>query len=109
MNDRVKKWIEALRSDKYQQGIECLCYNGRYCATGVLCEVAVENDVKVEVTWSNGMRYYDDKSSFPPKKVREWIGIESLSDIILLNDSKHSSFKEIADYIEASPNFWTDK
>jgi hypothetical protein len=33
------KWIEALRSGKYEQGKGKLCKNGNYCCLGVLCEI----------------------------------------------------------------------
>lgn len=31
----VAEWVAELRSGKYQQGIECLHHNGRYCCLGV--------------------------------------------------------------------------
>ena len=33
------KWIEALRSGKYEQGKHYLKVNGKFCCLGVLCEV----------------------------------------------------------------------
>lgn len=35
-----KKWVEALRSGKYKQGKEALCFGDKYCCLGVLCEIA---------------------------------------------------------------------
>lgn len=45
MNPELKqKWLEALRSGKYMQGIGALCVNDygkqKYCCLGVLAEVA---------------------------------------------------------------------
>lgn len=34
-----EKWIEALESGKYQQGVGTLCRDGRYCCLGVLADV----------------------------------------------------------------------
>lgn len=40
MRDELKKkWIEALRSKKFEQGQNAMNSNGKFCCLGVLCEV----------------------------------------------------------------------
>jgi hypothetical protein len=49
MNKEIAdKWIEALRSGEYEQGIASLQSGGRFCCLGVLCDLAIKegNDVK---------------------------------------------------------------
>lgn len=106
MNKRIKKrWISALRGNRYKQGMGRLKY-GRgetslYCCLGVLEDIAVGEGVIPRVHAKFGSL---------SKKVREWAGLE-LSDPYLspqrrntmrasrLNDSG-KDFKSIADRIE---------
>jgi hypothetical protein len=44
-----KKWVAALRSDKYKQGIGELWTGGKsYCCLGVLCRVAGMTNTQIE-------------------------------------------------------------
>lgn len=53
MSDFLQEWVEALESDKYQQGVGYLCSEGKYCCLGVACEVA-----KLPFTISEDLKYY---------------------------------------------------
>lgn len=35
----MEKWVKALESGQYQQGMEYLNMEGNYCCLGVLCEI----------------------------------------------------------------------
>lgn len=44
----AEKWVEALRSGKYQQGTGNLCLDNKYCCLGVL-EDAVRGEINSTV------------------------------------------------------------
>ncbi len=130
MNPEVKaKWLAALRSGDYQQGRSALAQNGQYCCLGVLCELAVQEDVISKYTTDEATYYgkdvsednwaFEGNSSYLPKAVAEWAGLFRGSDtnwgynysnpgfrvdggevkLSHLNDAG-SSFQVIADKIE---------
>ena len=123
--DIADAWVATLRSDLYAQGRDVLANATRtkHCCLGVLCEIAIENGVEMEVaiegavgeyTNSHGVcMKYDGEGYRLPDAVRVWADMmfddgrlydedtedlpsDSLAD---LNDSG-ASFKEIADHIE---------
>lgn len=110
MNQEAKKpWLAALRSGKYRQTTESLNDENGYCCLGVLCEVAIENGLKINKE-TNDRSYetsYDGYVDFPPPIVWTWAGlvgnnpyIESKGNYLAdLNDAG-LSFDEIADLIE---------
>lgn len=111
MNKDVKqKWVDALRSGKYEQGRFLLKNNdGQYCCLGVLCDLAVQEGVARETAESDEF-YYDGDALTPPPSVKEWAGsnLEYL-DIggegefefyAELNDYDDLTFDQIADLIE---------
>lgn len=125
-----KRWVEALRSGKYKQGLGRLAgINGgvaRYCCLGVLCEIATGDKVikKEEVEHPAGdYAYGGSERNYLPSRVMEWADlpirqgahfqpsalIEScptygdgrcLTSLAELNDSG-VPFEEIANLIEA--------
>lgn len=114
MNKQVAEiWVAALRSDKYKQTngvLTRITEDGmKHCCLGVLCELAVENGVQLEVWDNESNRLYDDAEGMPPKAVTEWAGLEkyqgqgitvSASKYADMNDAQHKTFMEIADEIE---------
>jgi len=84
MNPEVKqKWIDALRSGKYEQGSEKLRSVSGYCCLGVLCDLyAQEHDTQWEFRGNEETNlqpqdywYFDDQSEFTPDSVRDWAGL----------------------------------
>ena len=84
MNTEVKqKWIDALRSGKYEQGSEKLRSVQGYCCLGVLCDLySQEQDAEWEfrgITETNlqpqDYWYFEDQSEFLPDSVKEWAGL----------------------------------
>jgi len=84
MNTEVKqKWIDALRSGKYDQGSEKLRSVQGYCCLGVLCDLysqeqdsewefrgIAETNLQPQDYW-----YFDGESEFLPESVKEWAGL----------------------------------
>jgi hypothetical protein len=106
-----KRWVEALRSNKYEQGQGYLNKDGKYCCLGVLCEVVKDEIGLSNVLDTDGitMIYGNYKTAVLPSEVEEYCGIESFQDITYynniasleeLNDNKGLTFDEIADIIE---------
>jgi len=100
MNKEVKiKWLAALRSGEYKQTIEELQNLEGYCCLGVLCRLAKEDGVNVDVHENiiTGGELEDQVN------VIDWSGLKDVSEVqnlIRMNDEEFADFKEIADHIE---------
>jgi len=103
----IRKWVNALRSGKYQQGAYALRNESDgvyfYCCLGVACELSKLGQWR-KVPGHSAYKYAGSVD-FLPKKVADWLGLEWDDPILTtrtaseLNDSG-SSFKRIAYYIE---------
>lgn len=113
-----KRWLEALRSGKYEQGKAYLNKDGKLCCLGVLCELAAEEGV---VERYEGIDPYDKLplvaygtgERLPSVTVQEWAGLPDDyyeayhvptkkyegRTLYTMNDTG-SSFEEIANVIE---------
>ena len=123
MNPEVKqKWIDALRSGKYEQGSEKLRSVSGYCCLGVLCDLyAQEHNTEWEFRGNEDTNlqpqdywYFDKESEFLPESVMNWAKLfrnpmlriedddmfEVNEEVSTLNDEGYS-FSTIADLIEA--------
>jgi len=106
MDPEVKKaWVEALRSGEYEQTDGGLCYDGKYCCLGVLCEI---DERVTPIRYSTkDVAYEIGDGPFElgvlPREFRDLIGItpQQESIVIKMNDGG-TGFPEIADYIEAN-------
>lgn len=107
-----KRWVDALRSGKYQQGRDYLSFQGCYCCLGVLCDLAVKEGVcEWESRGIDACLHIDGGGVSLPQAVREWAGVPSANpraiydDIDLpvseLNDEIGLTFPQLADLIEA--------
>ena len=120
----VKKWVKALRSGDYQQGIEYLCNedeisgNFTYCCLGVACDILTEDDWVKDPEWKvwsiGEYKEFDipstydlagwgcaETTSFPSKEILKKMGLDLgyAQELVELNDSGWS-FKRIANKIE---------
>lgn len=89
------KWVEALRSGKYEQGTKVL-FSKRtraYCCLGVLCVVNGVDPENIEDRITTDLTPWFDPGLTQEQASR-------LGDI--MNDAQGKSFAEIADYIEAN-------
>ena len=111
-----KKWVDALRSGEYTQGYDILkSGEGEYCCLGVLCDLAVKENIAKEDHALNTFitqtdYYFDGERGVLPISVVSWAGLDSYYvqveyknfPVALdeLNDAKGLTFNEIADLIE---------
>lgn len=118
LNPVALKWIKALRSGKYKQGVESLAVveDGKvkgYCCLGVLCELAVDEGIIKKHQNKHCIRYGGNKTGKTdvlPLKVQKWAGLRTNDgDLVDVwgstpltgwNDDHEKSFKWIAKYIE---------
>jgi hypothetical protein len=86
MNTQIKqKWIDALRSGKYEQGSEKLRSGTGYCCLGVLCDLySQEHNVKWEFIGNEETNlqpmdywYFDGDSEFLPESVMNWAELKT--------------------------------
>ena len=120
---KARKWIKALKSGKYEQGLGCMKRDrdGRvtHCPLGVLCELAIKDGVDVKTDryttaycseQNVHVHTFDGNADVLPGKVVEWAGLCSCNgtvfsrlspvSLIELNDELKWSFKDIAGYID---------
>jgi hypothetical protein len=101
-------WVQALRSGEYPQGRGALHQGTKWCALGVLVDVAIKAGVRVteQVHPDHGSTGYDGEYGSLPKAVQEWAGLNvpdprvSRGPVAWLNDTG-TPFSRIANYIEA--------
>jgi hypothetical protein len=114
MNRDVKRrWLEALRSDKYEQTDQILGYYNDYsnkrffCCLGVLCDIYSKETGRGE--WLSHSFKIDSVNylNFLPNEVMDWAGLiendprpnSESATLSAINDSG-SDFNDIADIIE---------
>jgi hypothetical protein len=123
MKPEIKKmWIDALRSDNYDQTQGHLCemdINGvaRWCCLGVLTDLAIKNGVDIDIERSahfENILIFDQSSEILSPSVMEWAGMESssgdytydyyegdyLTSTLVEDNDNGQSFRQIADTIE---------
>lgn len=112
-----QKWLEALRSGKYEQGSGVLrTETNRFCCLGVLCDVVDPTgwlDVELVDTSIKGLELEIDaypykhgsdvsETTLPDElKAQLRLAQADISALIEMNDSGRS-FREIARHIEAN-------
>ncbi|WP_290738295.1 hypothetical protein [Haliea sp.] len=104
INSNAQKWVDALRSGEYKQGVGQL-YNqdlDKYCCLGVACKV-YEKETGYNLGVDSGgtlIRYL---------QVKDWLSLRTIcgdyinNSLVNLNDGDELSFSEIADVIESNP------
>ena len=106
-----KKWLAALRSGEFTQGMEALRIGEKghyeYCCLGVLCELHRKEHSRSWRFNDDGEAEYLGDPIALPKQVIEWSGLKEPDPIVpgtkqrlsALNDNG-MSFTEIANLIE---------
>ena len=91
------KWVAALRSGKYQQGRDVLRNGDKFCCLGVACDL-IDPDA-----WESTSTYniFGWQGLTAETVDLPFVGISDAETLSAMNDQPQSSFKEIADYIEA--------
>lgn len=100
--DIKQKWVEALRSGKYEQGENLLRYKNTYCCLGVLCDLYSQD-------WSNAelqdVYSFGGEIEVLPDNVKNWARLDypnpptSRGNLAYLND-RGVTFEKLADLIE---------
>jgi hypothetical protein len=117
-----KLWVAALRSDEYRQ-TKYVLHSGdnRFCCLGVLCELAVENNIidSGDLSEDGKCFFYEDLDQVLPDLVQEWAGLignegecfctDSFArygrTLSVMNDSG-KTFTEIAEAIEKDDSYF---
>lgn len=88
--ENVKKWVDALRSGKYAQGMGYLNKDGKFCCLGVACDLAYKDgvDVQRDQRVSDGAYTYGGQHGYPPTTVTEWLGLETVAAATSLDDEQ---------------------
>ncbi len=100
MADPVELWCAALESGEYKQGRFHLNFNGEYCCLGVLCELAVKEDI---------VQHFNGMDAVLPLEVMRWAGLATSSgvyddtNLTFNNDVEYLPFPEIAAIIRSRP------
>lgn len=117
MNPKIKqRWLKALRSGDYRQGINQLRNEkDQFCCLGVLCNLHAKAHPKLSKTQTNPMSYFGEEGLLPIQ-VQVWAGLSHADPEITdeelgftvnlssLNDGaglrEPMPFNQIADIIE---------
>ncbi len=105
MNPIIRKWIDALRGDKYKQTYGRLCRyeeeGPRHCPLGVLCEIAFLEGLVMRDDYRSGRGYNGAVTGLPDSLSRRAGMTKGLEQsIIAMNDKQRLTFPQIADALE---------
>jgi len=101
----INKWLEALRGGNYSQ-ITGMLHNGTgHCCLGVLAEVAGFKAVRSMADNGQVHYFFDGKDGMPTCDIRDKVGLSYMGAQMLskINDTRTSTFKQIADILEKEP------
>lgn len=105
-----QKWIDALKSGKYNQTTGVLHDQYGFCCLGVVCDV-IEPNWDEDNNYVTGELHFDENGNEDIKTLdielndfyRNKLGLTHKQEIILIkmNDKQNKSFIEIAEYLES--------
>jgi hypothetical protein len=72
----ARKWIKALESGEYSQGIHRLRSSDKWCCLGVLCNLHAQEHPEIAATQKLKWVYLGE-STVLPKEVMVWSGMDS--------------------------------
>ena len=95
------KWIEALRSGKYDQATGKLRNTSGFCCLGVLCDVIDPEGWEDDDDIGDGYQYRG-YSSKPSTAILDMVGLrgDDVRRYVRMNDEETQTFLDIADKIE---------
>jgi len=125
MHQEIKaKWLEALRSGRYEQGKNELCFDNQFCCLGVLCDIVDPQGWAEDDRGDPRTRLHHEERTVPSLELLDIVGISEdltvpvepepvgddgepglgytfvLGRLAVMNDHRGKSFEEIADWIE---------
>lgn len=109
-HENMLKWAEELENTRKPQAMGRLRSAAGYCCLGIACELAIRHGVPLHVRVDEGTYAYDNKSTYLPSAVRNWLGITApewpgnvrlpcgnhRTNASNLNDDDEATFPEIA-------------
>lgn len=96
--EHTQKWLDALRSGKYEQGRGGLRVNNTFCCLGVLCDVS---GIGEWMDRGNYHAYLDSAGTLSYTEIRTFgISHREADTLMDMNDYQRKTFPEIADEIE---------
>lgn len=117
MNPEIKdKWVKALKSGEYKQGLGVLKFEDRFCCLGVLCDLYIKEHK--EAKFNKRGVFINNKVALTnthlPSSVMKWADIEDenvtlnneyrikdvKSDTLIQINDRGASFEEIANIIK---------
>ena len=95
-----KKWLKALRSGKYKQGMGTLRIEDRFCCLGVLCDLLDPKKWEQDEYDELRFRYLGERGLLPTG-IKVELNINPIDElkVIDMNDTG-LHFNRIADWIE---------
>lgn len=108
MDAQIKKrWVKALKSGEYAQGLHFMCksdeYGAEYCPLGVLIEVVYGENIWVRSEKDNSLLQPKGQyTDFPSNKFLKTLRLDEEAATLIseLNDIKGIPFPKIAEFIE---------
>lgn len=100
--DSKVKWVEALRSGRYEQARNQLrTPNDKFCCLGVLADVVAPEGWEAPTAEGDSWLHYSMGGDLSVK-VAERVALDARSEqhLVDMNDVHLASFAQIADYIE---------
>lgn len=113
MNTEIKqKWVAALRSGNYNQGVNTLRKGNNFCCLGVLCDVVDPKGWKESQLFKTSKKYgygINEVTSTLPYEIMQFAGLTDRNPTLTFDDKdlmvsqlndKGITFEEIANLIE---------
>lgn len=88
------KWVEALRSGKYEQGSSYLECDNKFCCLGVLCKVMGVEGTRVEVNTGGYKVEFDGDTAGLTTDIQKIAGMKESFGLI---DYLHTRLSELND------------
>lgn len=97
-----QRWVDALRSGDYPQGLYNLRTTRGFCCYGVLCELAVADGVMPAADGPDqeGVYSYNGAESLLPAAVKTWASVNFGQLSLARRNDDGWTFSQIADAIE---------
>ncbi len=99
---QIKKWVEVLKSGKYEQGKGTLEANGKFCCLGVACDLFIPKDKQMRGKKGHLVGMLPHDQDYAPDwlhSVNADIRVGYGTSLSTMND-RGESFIEIANIIE---------
>lgn len=73
--ENIKKWVAALRSGEYKQGLAALRIGDTFCCLGVACDLFAKAKPSPENVWELGRQFHGSEQIMSDD-VADWLGLQ---------------------------------